>query len=95
MAVDGLAFGERRVDAVAGGIDAVDRAAGLALKLGVELGFKAFAAEGAFHLEGGEVGAGEVVGGLDVVVASDVADGLGGDGAERIGTDAGGVNLEG
>ena len=94
FALDGEAFFEGRVDFVAGGIDAEDGAAGFALQLVVEGFLKAVFADGAGHFEGGEVFAGEVVGG-DVVVDPDIPEGVGGGGAEGVGTGARGVNLEG
>ena len=60
LALDGEAFLEGGIDAIACGVDAEDGAAGLALEDVVELALDAVLADGALHLEGGEVAAGQV-----------------------------------
>jgi hypothetical protein len=94
LALDGEAFLERGIDAVAGGIDAEDGAAGLALEFAVEGRFEAGFADAALHLEGGEVFAGDVFV-VDVGVDADVAERVGGGGAVGVVAGAGRVDLKG
>jgi len=85
---------DRLAHLVAGRIDAENTRARLALHKGIEAFLEAIAADGALHLEGGEVLAGKILR-LEVIIHPDVAQGMRGGGMIGIVARAGGINLQG